>query len=404
MPLTPKHDLRGGRSVWSASRHPSPSFKRLKRSTRAEVVVVGSGITGSLVSERLTSLGLRPLILDRRTGPLQGSTAASTALLQFDLDMPLSQLGSQLGVRKAAEVWRCSRTAVHELRTRTHALSIRAQFESRPSLYLAGNLLDARGLAREARARNRAGLSSELLTRKELRHHFGIDRAAAILSYGNAEADPVALAAGFLNVAIRRGARLYAPHDVIELYATARGVDLFTRDGLSVHARRVIFACGYEFPKIVPSLGHELRSTWAIATRPQPDKLWPQHALIWEAAEPYLYARTLPNGAVVAGGEDEGDCDVEDAEKLMRKTGRLEAKLHRLFPKLDTRASFAWAARFGSTPRGMPTIGQIPDYPSCYAALGYGGNGITFSMLAAQLLTDALRRRRTAAHRLFEFK
>jgi glycine/D-amino acid oxidase-like deaminating enzyme len=41
--------------------------------------------------------------------------------------------------------------------------------------------------------------------------------------------------------------------------------------------------------------------------------------------------------------------------------------------------------------RGSPTIGEIPGYAYCYAALGYHGNGITFSMLAASLLTDAIR-------------
>lgn len=35
---------------------------------------------------------------------------------------------------------------------------------------------------------------------------------------------------------------------------------------------------------------------------------------------------------------------------------------------------------------GTPTTGRIPKMPNCYAAMGYGGNGITFSMMAAQML------------------
>jgi glycine/D-amino acid oxidase-like deaminating enzyme len=34
----------------------------------------------------------------------------------------------------------------------------------------------------------------------------------------------------------------------------------------------------------------------------------------------------------------------------------------------------------------MPTIGALPHWPNCYVAMGYGGNGITFSIMAAQLL------------------
>jgi glycine/D-amino acid oxidase-like deaminating enzyme len=38
----------------------------------------------------------------------------------------------------------------------------------------------------------------------------------------------------------------------------------------------------------------------------------------------------------------------------------------------------------------LPTIGAIPALPRCFAVLGYGGNGITFSALAAQLIAKAI--------------
>jgi flavin-dependent dehydrogenase len=67
--------------VWTAYRHSVAPESRLRRSTRADVVVIGAGITGSLVAQRLCELGLRPLILERRRGAMLGSTAGSTALL-----------------------------------------------------------------------------------------------------------------------------------------------------------------------------------------------------------------------------------------------------------------------------------------------------------------------------------
>ena len=133
-----------------------------------------------------------------------GSTAASTALLQFELDTPLVHLARKIGKRAAGRAWACSRAAVNELRTQAHRLGIQARLESRPSLYLAGDLLDANGLRREALARQKLGLPSEFLERRQLQHHFNIERSAAILSHGNAEADPVALATGFLRHAHSR--------------------------------------------------------------------------------------------------------------------------------------------------------------------------------------------------------
>ena len=45
-----------------------------------------------------------------------------------------------------------------------------------------------------------------------------------------------------------------------------------------------------------------------------------------------------------------------------------------------------------SIPRsdGLPLIGPVPGAKGVYAAYGYGGNGITFSFLAAHLIGDLI--------------
>lgn len=134
-------------------------------------------------------------------------------------------------------------------------------------------------------------------------------------------------------------------------------------------------------------MGNTIVSSWAIATRSQPRALWPEEVLIWEASDPYLYLRTTADHRILCGGEDE---EFEDEErrnaKLPEKKKMLERKLKSLFPRVDPTADFAWSGSFGSSPSGTPTIGRVPRMPNCYAAMGYGGNGITFSMMAAQVL------------------
>jgi glycine/D-amino acid oxidase-like deaminating enzyme len=405
MGLTRKRDLRDGEAVWTTYAVPKVTGSRLRRSLRTEVVVVGAGISGAMISQSLTEAGIRPLILDRRRAAILGSTAASTALLQFELDTPLTELSASIGRSKAEQVWIASRAAVNELRTRSHRLGIHADLKTRPSLYLAGNVLDASGLKREVAQRQRIGLASEYLDRKTLRHHFGIDRAAALLNHGNAEANPVELAAGYLRQAIKAGARFHAPHDVVEIDCNRRGTTLLTNDGIHIQARHVIFCTGYELAKIVPANNNRILSTWAIATRRQPSAIWPQKALIWEASEPYLYMRATKDGRVICGGEDEDLANTEQRDALtLKKTDRIERKLHRLFPEIDSRAVVSWAGSFGGSPNGMPTIGAIPGYPKCYAVMGYGGNGITFSMLSTKLITAAILGRTLPEARLFAFK
>jgi glycine/D-amino acid oxidase-like deaminating enzyme len=405
MGLTRKRNLREGDAVWARYAVPKIVGASLRRSLRTEVVVVGAGISGAMIAQSLTEEGKRPLILDRRRRALLGSTAASTALLQFELDTPLTKLSASIGRRKAEAVWIASRNAVNELRTRSHRLGITAHFKTRPSLYLAGNVLDAHGLKKEVVQRQRVGLASEYLDRSSLRHHFGIDRAAAILNHGNAEANPVELAAGYLRRAINAGARFHAPHDVVDIQCNRRGTTLLTQDGFQIHARHVIFCTGYELVKIVPPTRNRVLSTWAIATRRQPDAVWPQKALIWEASEPYLYLRSTADGRVICGGEDEEFGNADERESLTpQKTKRIEQKLHRLLPQIDSRARISWSGSFGGSPDGMPTIGEIPGYPRCYTVMGYGGNGITFSMLATRLISAAILGKRLPEAALFAFK
>ena len=53
---------------------------------------------------------------------------------------------------------------------------------------------------------------------------------------------------------------------------------------------------------------------------------------------------------------------------------------------MDTKPAFAWAGSFGESSTGLPAIGRIPGAERCFAVLGFGGNGITFSAVAAQLI------------------
>jgi glycine/D-amino acid oxidase-like deaminating enzyme len=38
-----------------------------------------------------------------------------------------------------------------------------------------------------------------------------------------------------------------------------------------------------------------------------------------------------------------------------------------------------------------PLIGPVPDIPNCYVVMGFGGNGITYSVIASQVVAAAIR-------------
>lgn len=76
---TKQADLRGGRSPWFATAQHAVRLD-LSENVKCDALIVGGGITGSLMAERLTRQGLDVVIIDREL-PGRGSTAASTSML-----------------------------------------------------------------------------------------------------------------------------------------------------------------------------------------------------------------------------------------------------------------------------------------------------------------------------------
>jgi glycine/D-amino acid oxidase-like deaminating enzyme len=152
-------------------------------------------------------------------------------------------------------------------------------------------------------------------------------------------------------------------------------------------------------PDFAASEIHRVTTTWALATPPQPRRSrWRSEALIWEASERYLYLRTTSdNRIVVGGGDDEAVAQPDDRAKAMPDKCRyLLAGLSRLLPDAEACAETTWSGVFGTTADGLPLIGPVPDHRRILAAYGYGGNGITFGFIAAQLIAGMIGGRRAA--------
>jgi glycine/D-amino acid oxidase-like deaminating enzyme len=88
---------------------------------------------------------------------------------------------------------------------------------------------------------------------------------------------------------------------------------------------------------------------------------------------------------------------------LRPKTRRLLRQFHRYFPRMRIEPAYAWGGTFAVTDDGMPFIGAHPDFPRAWFALGYGGNGITFSVVAAGIIRDLCLGRANADAGLFCF-
>ncbi|MFT3987982.1 NAD(P)/FAD-dependent oxidoreductase [Aestuariivirga sp.] len=386
MALTKKHTLKQGTPLWLATRQ-KPLLQATAMVPKTDVVIIGTGVSGALMGDALLQAGYTVTAVDRRA-IMSGSTPASTALLQSELDKPLTELQRRLGKSTAARVWWRSAEAVKGLEARIEDLGIACEYRRRTTLYLPGNILDSEGLEAECAARAAIGLRSQYIGAKELARIYGFHKRGAIVSAGNAEADPAKLVSGLWRSFLRRGGRLVQNNEIVRMDESRSAVRLMTAKGQRIHAKYAVFCTGYEVLKGIQPRGYKVISTWVLATKQQSRKLWPTRSLIWEAADPYLYLRTTADGRIIAGGEDESFADEEKRNALTaRKIKTIAAKARKLWPTADFTPEFQWSGCFGESPTSLPAIGLVPGMTRCYAVLGFGGNGITFSMLAAQLVS-----------------
>lgn len=385
-------DLYTGQPWWIIKNPLWNYYNPLRRDIRKSVAIIGSGITGALVAHELSAAGIDCCVVDKRSA-CTGSSVASTALLQYEIDIPLFKMAEMMPEQDAVTAYRACLQSITDLESILSKAKVDADFQRVPSLYYASNRQGKRDIEREYDIRYRYGLPVKLLNQKELKSRMGIDAPGALYNEVSAQIDTYKAATGLLLRDMKKkGLQSYTHTKVTEWNRTDGGYRLKTEDGYTIECDHVVVAAGFEATPFLPEKLMELTSTFAIISQPVDEKyIWPGRSLIWETHEPYLYIRTDNKNRIIVGGEDI-PYNSANARKFLldKKTAVLEKKFRKLFPDIPFVTEMSWAGTFSSTKDGLPLIGSTKDDPRMLYALGYGGNGITFSVIAAQLIRNSI--------------
>lgn len=398
-------DLKSGNPWWAVSNGLPHAFPPLEADLRCDVAVIGAGITGALIADELAAHGHEVVVVDRRDAGW-GSTSASTALLQYEIDTHMTELCERFGEADAVLAYRACADAIPMLAERAAAFR-GVGFAGMSSLYYASKRRHRKDLAAEYALRARHGFDVAWLEPDAIEERFGFRAPAAILSALAARIDPYAMAYRLLQRMQKAGTPVFDRTDIERIEVGARDVVLTTPGGQRLTARHLVVAGGYESQTLLRQRVARNRSSYAFVTEPlDAAQLGPlRDTMLWESARPYLYLRTTADGRLLVGGEDDAvDVAAKRDAQVARKTRKLRKQVRALLPELPVEPAFAWAGTFAETHDGLPFFGPHAEHGGrVLFAMAYGGNGITYSMLGAGLLRALIERRKHPLARLFGF-
>jgi glycine/D-amino acid oxidase-like deaminating enzyme len=389
---TPGHDTDYAPTYWVATAGPKPPDDGpITGDIDADVVIVGAGFTGLATALFLArEHGIRATVLEAnqtawgctsRNGG-QGQNASGRLYRSQWID----RWGKATALKLDAEI----RSGFETFKT----LVTEVDCEPQPGghLYIAHRARKLDFLRNEARVmRDVFGYDTQMLSAEEVKSRYvdDADSYGALHEPDGIGVHPLKLAYGYLKMARALGVKVHTSSPVTG-FETRGGVHHLQTPGGTVRARAVGFATGgYTSNQLHPSLRAKIMPILSnsIVTRPlTPAEIeatrFRTHEVITDTRTLRFYYRLLPDHRVQIGSRSAiTGADASNPKHLELLVGGL----HRKFPALKgIHIDYSWWGWVDVSHDMMPRITQPDPAQSVFYALGYGGNGVSFSAHAGK--------------------
>ena len=373
-----------------------PTYPKIQRDERVDVVVVGGGITGLTAAYLLAKAGKSVALLERDRCA-RVDTGHTTAHLTMVTDERLTDLVKRFGRDHAQAAWDAGLAAIWQIESIIREHRIDCAFEW-VDAYLHAALDDGRNEAGELE--EEARLARELGFDASFVEEVPVVRKPGVRYESQARFHPCKYLAGVARAIEEAGGHIYENSEADEFCADPRNV---TANGFTVSCGDVIVATHNPLVGLSSVASATLFQTklalytsYVIAGRVPKGTV--TDALYWDTSDPYHYLRVeqhAEDDLIIFGGEDHKTGQVSDTTECY---DRLEAALSKVVPTV--RLTHHWSGQVIETPDGLPYLGRTADRQ--YAATGFAGNGMTFGTLGAMIAVDGVLGRSNPWTELFD--
>ncbi len=384
-------DLRSNEPYWLIKNSFLKSYPSLDEALSTDILVIGGGITGALIAHKLLQEGKDVVLVDKRN-VCNGSSAASTGMLQYEIDVPLYKLIEQRGFKCAVSSYKNCEEAIFDIKKIIDGIKSKCPFEFKKSIYFTPTRNGIKDLEAEFKARKENGFNVFWLDREALKK-LGLDAFAGIESKSGAIIDPYKFSYDLLEFCSDKGMQIYDHTEITEIKNDGKKFIAKTQDEIPIHANHIIHCTGYESINTLREKNIvNLKSTYAIASEvfEELPNAFKNH-IFWDNSAPYFYFRTTSEGRIIIGGCDENFRNAQKRDSLLSKKQKILTKqFQKYFPDINFKADYIWAGTFGETVDGLPYFGRPDQDINEHYILGFGGNGITYSVMARDAIMHAL--------------
>lgn len=361
-------------------------YNYLTEDIETDVIIVGGGVTGSILGYYFSKEGINSVILEKER-IAHGSTSITTSLLQYELDSNIMALTEYVSVEHVINAYKLGIKALDEIEKFIKEYGNKCDYIKRDTLLYTAKKLEKEELYREYELRKQNGLNVKFISEEE--NPFSFDLKAGIYAVeGGAEIDPFKYTHHLLEAAYNNGLRVFENTPVVDVKYYDNYVEAITSYNHKVRGKIIIIATGYN-TKLFTKRNFGVKTyAYNIVTKPLKNiDGWLNNVLIRDNEETYNYFRTTPDNRIIAGGEDTPFTENFNPKVANEKYKILEQRVKNMFNKIDDiEIEYKYCGAFDSTNDNLGVIGKDPNNEKLWYGLGYGANGILFAILGGLML------------------
>lgn len=378
-------------SLWQDTANPFPAVTDKFVNAVFDVAIVGGGITGITLGLLLQKQGKKCIVLEAKNLCF-GTTGGTTAHLNTLLDNPYSTIIKDFGKDGAEIVVRATKDALNLFESNVSEFNIDCGFERTPAFLFSQDEKQTDELNDIYNACNEVGV--EVQYSNGIPIPFNFRKALEIAGQGKLH--PVryvhALAKAFedLGGAIVEQCRVQNIEED-ETISIETSLD-------NLKASTIVYATHIPPGINLLHLRCPAYRSYAMSVKLQDDN-YPSE-LCYDMYDPYHYYRTqIIDGEkyLIVGGEDHRTGENANTSKCFLQ---LESHIRSNFNVAEI--THRWSSQYYEPVDGLAYIGKLPGArENVLVATGYGGNGITYSHIAALELTELILRKESRYNDLF---